>query len=160
MIGSRKKNRTASRRGIASVELAVVAPVLTTLMFGIVELGLMFHSFQQLRSVAREGARQAAVGATPAEIQDRMLAVAGILDPNELSATLEHRGYWGDGTWGQWTALGSDGYNNTAPAGSHVRVSVTYNHHLVLPGLFGRFADDDAGEGIKVFQTQVTMRRE
>ena len=153
-------DRCAGRsKGIATVELAIVLPWLIILLFGILEMGLMFSSWLHLKTTAREGARAAAVGATPAEIYTRMAAVGGALDTSELSATLEYRQYVAGGSWGAWTTLGSDGYNNTAPAASHVRVTLSYNHKLAIPGLFRRLADDPE-QATKTLQAQVTMRRE
>ena len=58
------------RRASAAVEMAVVTPVLLTILFGIIEYGWMFSVQQQLVAAAREGSREASLpGATVAEVQ-------------------------------------------------------------------------------------------
>lgn len=49
------------RRGAATVELAVVAPLFLLLLAGIIEFGLAFRIQHTLSSAARRGARAAAV---------------------------------------------------------------------------------------------------
>src|SRR5436190_23563019 len=44
------------QRGVAVVELAMVLPLLTVLLIGIVNLGLVVREFQILQNAAREGA--------------------------------------------------------------------------------------------------------
>jgi Flp pilus assembly protein TadG len=61
-------NRLAARLrredGAAAVEFALIAGVLSLLIFGMLEYGLFFLQSQSLKAGVREGARQAAVGAT------------------------------------------------------------------------------------------------
>ena len=45
------------QRGVAVVELAMVLPMLTILLIGVVNLGLVVREFQILQNAAREGAR-------------------------------------------------------------------------------------------------------
>jgi len=59
------------RRGAAAVELAIVTPVLLTMLFGIIEYGWVFTVRQAVVTAAREGARTAAL---PAATQDEVLA--------------------------------------------------------------------------------------
>lgn len=49
-------------RGAVLLEFAVVAVVLFTILFGIIEFGSAFNDYQSLRQVVREGARTAVVG--------------------------------------------------------------------------------------------------
>lgn len=85
MITRRGRNRGGStirrfsRRAAAVVEMAVVAPLLVTILFGIIEYGWVFTIRQALTNAAREGARVAALpGSTDAEVQTR---VNGYLAP-------------------------------------------------------------------------------
>ncbi len=48
------------------LEMAIVAPVLLVLLFGIMEFGLAFGQWQTLSNAAREGARIAVVWRDPA----------------------------------------------------------------------------------------------
>lgn len=64
-----KKRRLAG----AAVEMAVVTPLLLTLLFGIIEYGWTFSVKQSLVTAAREGAREASMpGSSDDEIRDRV----------------------------------------------------------------------------------------
>ncbi len=67
------------RRGSATVEMAIVAPILLTLVFGIIEYGWVFTVRQALTNAAREGARVAILrGSSETDIEER---VADFLAP-------------------------------------------------------------------------------
>jgi Flp pilus assembly protein TadG len=53
----RRVSRQTCRRGIATVEAAVVLPVILLLVFGFVEVGYLVDSHHVLRDAARQGAR-------------------------------------------------------------------------------------------------------
>jgi Flp pilus assembly protein TadG len=57
-----KRRPRALRRGSAAVELAVVMPMLMTMLFGIWEVGRMADAQQILDNAVHEGSRQAAAG--------------------------------------------------------------------------------------------------
>lgn len=60
------------RRGAAIVEMAVVAPLLLTLLFGVMEFGWMFMVHETITNTARECARIATLqGMTDADVQAR-----------------------------------------------------------------------------------------
>ena len=79
-----------NQRGQALVEMALVLPVLILLMFGIVEFGRIYSSQLMINSVAREGARAAAVGApvNDGSIRTSMLTRMGGSAP-PISLTIE-----------------------------------------------------------------------
>jgi Flp pilus assembly protein TadG len=79
-VRSPRAQRTDSRSGSAAVELAVVLPVLVTLLVGIWEVGRMVQVKQIMSNAAREGARCAAVGShTPADVDATVKAyLAGV----------------------------------------------------------------------------------
>ncbi|MCG6157478.1 TadE family protein [Rubinisphaera margarita] len=54
-----RKPRDSRRRGAALVEFALVAPLLFTLIFGIIEFGRLLMVQQMITNASREGARQA-----------------------------------------------------------------------------------------------------
>jgi Flp pilus assembly protein TadG len=56
-----RKKRQLNRRGVSAVEAAVVYPVTFLLLLGTVVLGLGVFRYQQIQSLAREGARYASV---------------------------------------------------------------------------------------------------
>lgn len=63
----------SNRRGAATVEMAVVTPLLLVLLFGIIEYGWVFSVRQALVTAAREGARTAALpGSTDEEIHAKI----------------------------------------------------------------------------------------
>lgn len=74
-------------RGQATVEMALVMPILLLILLGIVQLGLIFHAQLTLDTAAREGARRGAVGAGDAAIRDRVARVSGF-DPAALQITV------------------------------------------------------------------------
>jgi Flp pilus assembly protein TadG len=77
-------DRRRRRRGLATVEMALLLPILLTLTFAAVEYGWMFFKQQQITNAAREAAR---LGATPnasnATVTTRvtnLMTAAGISD--------------------------------------------------------------------------------
>jgi Flp pilus assembly protein TadG len=57
----------------ATVEFAIISPLLLTLVFGVIEYGWVFTVRQALSNAAREGARTAVLrGVTDTEIEDRV----------------------------------------------------------------------------------------
>jgi len=61
------------KRAAAIVEMAVVAPLVLTLLFGIIEFGWIFMVTQTLTSAAREGCRTAVLeGSTDTDIYNRV----------------------------------------------------------------------------------------
>lgn len=68
--GSRPHRLATARRGAATVEFAIVAPLLFLLFFGIVEFGRAFWVAEMLQTAARSGCRTATVvGQTNATVQ-------------------------------------------------------------------------------------------
>src|SRR4051812_46498612 len=65
--------RPARRRGSAIVEFAVVAPVLISLVLGIIEIGRVVMLAQVATNAAREGARYAVQGNAPTTTVDTYL---------------------------------------------------------------------------------------
>lgn len=69
----RRTSDNQRRRGAATVEMAVVAPLLLTLVFGIIEFSWMMSVQQSVTNAAREGCRTAALkGTTESDIVDRV----------------------------------------------------------------------------------------
>lgn len=66
--------RRAPRRGAALVELALLMPLVLTLLLGIWEVGRMIEVQQAVSTAAREGGRQAATGTrTASQVQQAVL---------------------------------------------------------------------------------------
>jgi uncharacterized membrane protein len=63
------------RRGVVSVEAALMFPVLILLVMGAMEFGLLIFTYSAMQSAAREATRQVAVNfATPAEVATAVAA--------------------------------------------------------------------------------------
>ena len=109
---------------------------------------------------AREGARTAAVGATPTTIDSRIAASAPTIDTGQITELYEYRSYDQDtSSWGDWTVLGVDGEYNNAAEGDQIRISLQYPHQLVTGGVFASLADDPENSTITL-STAIAMRRE
>ena len=63
-----RRGRIRREEGAAAVEFAIVASLFFMLVFGIIDFGFAFHSWNNAANAAREGARKAAVIADTAAI--------------------------------------------------------------------------------------------
>jgi Flp pilus assembly protein TadG len=79
-----RRSGVRSRRGTATVELAVTAPVLFLLVFGVIEFGRALTVQQLLSNAARDGARSAILeGATVEQVEATVTSyLAGSNVPN------------------------------------------------------------------------------
>ena len=112
-----------TRRAAAAVELAVVTPILLTMLFGIVEFGWMFTVRQALVTATREGARTAVLpGST---VQDVEIRIGEYLQPLGLS--------------GYTTQVATD--SGGEPDGT-VSVSIPYANVSLVSGYFGGLDGD------------------
>ncbi len=68
-------------RGAAAVEMAIVLPLLTALVFGIIDFARIFNAEIQLSQAAREGVRLAAIG-DPTYTSDQAVDRARDAAPN------------------------------------------------------------------------------
>ena len=81
--GADARDRWSRQRGAAALEMAVVAPILLLLVFGIMESGWFFAQQVELNNAAREGARLAVVDyGTATEIADETCARAALSGAN------------------------------------------------------------------------------
>lgn len=64
MVG-RARGHLRGERGAAAVEFAMLLPILLMLVFGIIQYGFYFWAKQGGSDIARDAARQAAVGSRP-----------------------------------------------------------------------------------------------
>jgi len=73
-MSMRKEERSKrfGRRAAAAVEMAVIAPLLLTMIFGVMEFGWVFWVKETLTNATREGCRVAVLpGSTDTDIRDR-----------------------------------------------------------------------------------------
>jgi Flp pilus assembly protein TadG len=59
------------QRGASAVEMALLFPLVSLILFGIIEFGVAFLHVQSIRTGVREGARAAAVGSLVATTQSK-----------------------------------------------------------------------------------------
>lgn len=77
-----KSRSNWKKRAAAAVEMAIVTPLLLTMLFGIIEFGWLFTVRNSMVNAAREGARLGALpGSTESEITAR---VQTMLEPMNL----------------------------------------------------------------------------
>lgn len=79
-----KKNR----KGQSMVEFALVLPIMLLLLLGIMEFGFIFHEYLVVTHAAREGARDASLGATDAEVRTLVLTAAANINRGQMLITI------------------------------------------------------------------------
>ena len=72
--------------GASAVEMALIAPLLFMLVFGIIEFGIAFLQIQSMRTAVREGGRAAAVGYQVNDVRSKTVdASSGAIPPDQGS---------------------------------------------------------------------------
>jgi len=119
----RAKHRDPNRRqkGQAAVEFALIVPIFLIVLFIIVDFGVGLSNWISLTNATREGARYGAVGASPTEIEQRVLdkstqLIGSDLDPAQI--TVQYVDEDGDGS---------------VDRGESVVVRTTYDYSLITP---------------------------
>ena len=136
------------RRGAALIEFALVSGLLCLLLFGIIEVGLLFGDQALVGAAAREAARSAAIGSAPGDAKQRGVSGGAGLPLTAANIVLEDSADNGT-TWG---ALGGTATSNNAPPNSLIRATVTYSHPLVTSLVFTGSA--------RTLTSRMVMRRE
>ena len=107
----------APERGQATVELALILPVLCLILFAALEFGTAFWHFQQVSAAASEGARRAAVSRTVStredDIRTAVVNASPALDESSIGVS-------SSSTWN---------------AGDPVTVTVTYPETIRVMGI-------------------------
>ncbi len=130
------------RRGAALVEFALVSGLLCLLLFGIIEVGLLFGDQALVGAAAREAARSAATA------KGRGVSGGAGLPLSAANIVLEKSA---DGT--AWTTLGGTGAKNDAVSNTDlIRATVAYSHPLVTSFVFTGSA--------RTLTAKMVMRRE
>lgn len=131
--------------GSAAIEFALLAPIVLTLVIGIVAYGYMLSFRQAVSQGATEGARAAAVSAYPTESQKVADAVASVNDalasygvtctvPTGSTTGPLRRGGATVGTCGVAAATCA---NNSLASCVSVQVSYDYLHYPLVPDMPG-----------------------
>jgi Flp pilus assembly protein TadG len=148
-------------RGQALVELAVVAPLLVTLVVGIAQVGVIMYDQVTIDTAAREGARVGSEqpngsaayssgtavsspyptcpssGTSTNPVCNAVWNASGLLNGQSMQVTIapESPGSTTSASCSQWPTAVTDGY---------VRVTVSYNAPVFLP-LVGQFFQTSPG---------------
>jgi Flp pilus assembly protein TadG len=108
--------RRKKERGQATVELALVLPVLLLILFGIMEFGRVFSAYLVITNAAREGARQAAIGANNSTIENAVYNASSSLgDLTSLTVSINPH------------------EEASRVTGEEASVTINYNVDLVIP---------------------------
>lgn len=141
-----------SSRGTATVEMAIVVPLLITLLFGTVDMGLLLKDSLVLNTASREATRVAVLGKSSSEIGARALAAASTLRTADIEVDAAFL------AGGTWVPLGDTGEGtNDAPTGSLVRVTLRYPHHFIFRP-FGEMCGDGEDHVRTLVASTVAMR--
>jgi Flp pilus assembly protein TadG len=136
--------------------MAIVAPVLILLLFGIIDMGLLLKDQLLLGNACREAARVAAVGKPTADIVSNATNTATTLDPSSIDVETEYRLTPTD----PWLTLSdtADGSSNSAPPGSQIKVAAHYPHTLIcwpIASIVG-----EGGTKTRTLHSSMVARRE
>lgn len=128
-----RHRRGRIRRGAAIVEMAVVSPLLLTMVFGVIEFGNSFMVRQMLTNAAREGARVAAIQPVADDeairnaVRTAMAARGGIvIDNGDIEIT-------------HWCKVGGPG--GTPDFTETVKITVDYDDVAIFGTFFGVWND-------------------
>jgi Flp pilus assembly protein TadG len=110
-------------RGASAIEFAIVLPVLVALLFGIIELSILFYDKAVITNAGREGAR-AGIAFAPTPLDDA--GIAGVVNTYCASNLI---------TFGSATAAATAvSRGGSGTAGDPLTVTVNYPYEfLVLP---------------------------
>jgi len=85
-------SRTMGERGSATVEFALVLPLVLVMALALVQVGLLVKDQVVVEEAARAGARQAAVTVEDQEVRDAAVAAAVSLDADQLEVSVDREG--------------------------------------------------------------------
>jgi Flp pilus assembly protein TadG len=117
------------RKGAAAVEFAIVAPLLFTIMFGIIEFGLLFFDKAIVTNASREGARYGILFYPDRPVTTQAEAHSEI-EARVLSYTANHLVTFGVAAVPVVTTSWSDGWPGSS--GDYLTVTVTYPYDFLL----------------------------
>jgi Flp pilus assembly protein TadG len=105
--------RETRERASASVEFALVLPLVLSMVLALLQVGLLVKDQLVLEGAARAGAREGAVNHDDGAVRQAAVEAAVSLDPNGLEVAVEREG----------------------GAGDAVTVRVTYHDDPAVPGV-------------------------
>jgi Flp pilus assembly protein TadG len=121
------KNKMKSERGQSLVELAISLVVLLYLLSGVVEFGIAFFQFIQLRDAAQEGALYASLNPTNnTNIESRVRNAS--TSPINLQVSSGERA-----VTITITPIDADGDGQTTCVGDGIKVQAEFDHKIFMP---------------------------
>jgi Flp pilus assembly protein TadG len=120
-------------RGSATVEFALVLPLVLLMALALVQVGLLVKDQVVVEEAARAGARQATVTTDDQEARDAAVAAAVSLDADELDVAVDREG----------------------GAGSAVTVTVVYHAAVDIPLVSWLFPDAVDISGVATMRQEV-----
>lgn len=150
--------RHRGARGAAAVEFGLIAPLLLTLVFGIIDFGWMLMKANLVNNAARDAVRVASLSGTWGQISDTVDAELSSSGIDDDDVTLEVTCTNASGT----NCTGSEeSYTANATSGSTVLVTVSYHHEWITPfgALCAAFGEDSCvGDEILLERTASMVR--
>jgi Flp pilus assembly protein TadG len=133
MESIKRYSNKRNRRGASIVEFGLVLFVLSLLLFGIIEFGLLFRDKATLAQAAREAARSLSVGSAPTVATQRAISAASGLTLTSGMIALKYQtpDSSGNVTATGWTTMTNTSTTNSAASGDLVQVTITYSHQFV-----------------------------
>jgi Flp pilus assembly protein TadG len=116
--------RARDEAGAAAIEFAIVASIFFLLVFGIIDFGFGFHTWNATANAAREGARRAAIDPDPIAITNFTRQSADFLDQSAMTVTV---------TCSRGGAFATCPTSSSWLAGDLVRVTVDYTYPFMTP---------------------------
>lgn len=137
---SQPRRRRPGRKGSLTVELLVIMPILLGLLWGMVQLSLLLSAKERLTVASRQGARVAAVGGGPMQVEDmaRLALGMGRLAGATVTAELTQGG-------------------QPVPTGEPVRVTVSIPVEQAVPNFLAFLGVSFANQSL---EASTVMRKE
>ncbi len=136
---SRRWHSPSRQRGIAAVEVAIIAALLLIVLFGVFEVGRLFFVANALEEATRRGARVAAV----CQINDPAIRRIAVFNSSGGDGSPVVAGLSSANIRIQY--ISSDGTVVADPVGNYldidaIRVTIqNYRHELIIPFLYRSF---------------------
>jgi Flp pilus assembly protein TadG len=145
IVHGRRARLKTRRSGQATVELALIAPILLLLILGLVDFARAWSAHHVIADAAREGARMLVVhddgvGATEVRTAIKNRLATGRLNPNEPI-----------------TVIDFNPANGVADRGEPVSVTITHQYNFWIVGIFLNWAMGDQRANLV---STITMRSE
>ena len=129
------KRALKNKKGQTLVETAFVLPIIILILMGILDFGMMFNNYLIVSNASREGARNAAVGATDTEIKSVVGKVSGTLDALKLTTDITPK-------------------ESLRKKGDEVMVTVKYNYKFLTPVIGAFFSGKVQLTGTSVMRVE------